>query len=40
MTFTDYIFEFSSELNKTSIIFKNEISYKETYVNVKKKHLL
>lgn len=39
MTFTDYIFEFSSELNKTAVIFKNEISYKETFSNVKKKLL-
>lgn len=39
MTFTDYIFENSSKLNKTSVIFKNEISYKEIYENVKKKLL-
>jgi long-chain acyl-CoA synthetase len=37
MTFTDYIFEFSSKLDKTSVITKNEISYKETYDKVKKK---
>lgn len=39
MTFTDYIFENSSKLNKTSVIFKNEINYKEIYENVKKKLL-
>lgn len=39
MTFTDYIFEFSAKLNKTSVITKKEISYKETYEKVKKKLL-
>lgn len=39
MTFTDYIFENSSKINKTAVIFKNEISYKEIYENVKKKLL-
>ena len=37
MTFTDYVFEFSAKLNKTSVICKNEISYKETFENVNKK---
>ncbi|MFT5873334.1 MAG: long-chain acyl-CoA synthetase [Clostridium sp.] len=37
MTFTDYVFEFSSKLNKTSVIYKNEISYNETFKNVIKK---
>ena len=37
MNFTDYVFEFSSKLNKTSVIFKNELSYKETFKNVNKK---
>jgi len=40
MTFTDYVFEFSSKLNKTSVIFGDETSYQETFENVKKKHLL
>ncbi|GEM_PF-3566712 len=39
MNFTDYIFEFSSKKDKTAVIFKNEISYKEIFKNVKKKHL-
>ena len=39
MTFTDYIFENSSKLDKTSVILKKEISYKEIYENVKKKLL-
>lgn len=39
MTFTDYIFENSSKLNKTSVICKDDISYKEIYENVKKKLL-
>lgn len=39
MTFTDYIFEFSSKLNKTAVITKNEISYKEIFEKVKKKLL-
>lgn len=34
MTFTDYIFEFSSELNKTAIIDKTNISYKELYFKI------
>jgi len=37
MTFTDYIFEFSSKLNKTSVIFKNELSYKEIFEDVNRK---
>ena len=37
MTFTDYIFEFSSKYNKTSVIFKDEISYVETFENINKK---
>lgn len=34
MTFTDYIFEFSSGLNKTAIIDKTNISYDELYSNI------
>jgi len=37
MTFTDYIFEFSSKYDKTSVIFENEISYKQTFENVNRK---
>jgi len=37
MTFTDYIFEFSSKYNKTAIIFKNEISFEETFKNINNK---
>ena len=37
MTFTDYVFEFSSKYDKTSVIFKNEISYKQTFENVNKR---
>ncbi|WP_263492360.1 hypothetical protein [Clostridium estertheticum] len=40
MTFTDYVFEFSSKLDKTSVIFKDKISYEEIFENVKKKLLL
>lgn len=46
MTLTDYIFEFSSKLEKTAVIDKNNITYKELYSkienisqNIKKKHL-
>lgn len=34
MTFTDYVFEFSSRLNKTAIIDKTSISYKELYSKI------
>ncbi|NRT71215.1 AMP-binding protein [Clostridium beijerinckii] len=34
MTFTDYVFEFSSGLNKTAIIDKKNISYSELYCKV------
>ncbi|WP_027623878.1 AMP-binding protein [Clostridium lundense] len=34
MTFADYIFEFSKELDKTAIISKEEISYKKIYSKV------
>lgn len=34
MNFTDYIFEFSSKLNKTAIIDKGNISYKELYSRI------
>lgn len=34
MTFTDYIFEFSSGLNKTAIIDKEHISYSELYCKI------
>ncbi|MFW2490738.1 class I adenylate-forming enzyme family protein [Clostridium chromiireducens] len=34
MNFTDYIFEFSSELDKTAIIHKGNISYKEIYLKI------
>ena len=34
MTFTDYVFEFSSGLNKTAIIDKKNISYIELYCKV------
>jgi acyl-CoA synthetase (AMP-forming)/AMP-acid ligase II len=34
MTFTDYVFEFSSKLNKIAIITKESIGYKELYSNV------
>ncbi|MDR3595353.1 AMP-binding protein [Clostridium sp.] len=34
MTFTDYVFEFSSSLNKTAIIDKTNISYKELYSRI------
>ncbi|MGH4119859.1 AMP-binding protein [Clostridium sp.] len=37
MTFTDYVFEFSSKHNKTSVIFNNEISFKEIFKNVNKR---
>jgi long-chain acyl-CoA synthetase len=37
MTFTDYVFEFSSKLNKTSVIFKNEISFVEIFENISKR---
>lgn len=37
MTFTDYIFEVSSKLDKTSIIFGKEISYSEIFESVIKK---
>ncbi|WMJ82384.1 AMP-binding protein [Clostridium sp. MB40-C1] len=36
MIFTDYIFEFSSNLDKTAVIDKKEISYKEIYSGVQK----
>lgn len=34
MTFTDYVFEFSSRLDKTAIIDKTNISYKELYSKI------
>ncbi|MFL0166876.1 class I adenylate-forming enzyme family protein [Candidatus Clostridium helianthi] len=34
MTFTDYVFEFSSGLNKTAIIDKKNISYSDLYYKV------
>ncbi|OCA99344.1 class I adenylate-forming enzyme family protein [Clostridium beijerinckii] len=34
MTFTDYVFEFSSGLNKTAIIDKKNISYSDLYCKV------
>lgn len=34
MTFTDYVFEFSSKLNKTAIIDKREIGYDELYSKI------
>jgi Acyl-CoA synthetases (AMP-forming)/AMP-acid ligases II len=34
MTFTDYVFEFSSRLDKTAIIDKSNISYKELYLKI------
>ena len=34
MTFTDYVFEFSSRLSKTAIIDKRNISYKELYSKI------
>lgn len=34
MNFTDYVFEFSSRLNKTAIIDKTSISYKELYSKI------
>ena len=34
MTFTDYVFEFSSKLSKTAIIDKTNISYKQLYLKV------
>lgn len=37
MTFTDYVFQFSSKYNKTAVIFENEISYKEIFENLNKK---
>ncbi|MBZ9687607.1 AMP-binding protein [Clostridium estertheticum] len=37
MTFTDYVFEFSSKYDKTSVIFENEISYKKIFENVNRK---
>ncbi|MGK0468665.1 AMP-binding protein [Clostridium sp.] len=37
MTFTDYVFQFSSKHDKTAVIFENEISYKEIFENVNKK---
>ncbi|MCY6371924.1 AMP-binding protein [Clostridium ganghwense] len=35
MIFTDYVFEFSSKLEKTAVIDKREISYKEVYNDIK-----
>lgn len=37
MTFTDYVFEFSSKYDKTSVILENEISYKQIFENINKK---
>ena len=37
MTFTDYVFEFSSTYDKTCVIFKNEINYVEIFKSVTKK---
>ncbi|MGH4138829.1 AMP-binding protein [Clostridium sp.] len=37
MTFTDYVFEFSSKLNKTAVFLKDEVNYKEIFENVNKK---
>ncbi|MVX65045.1 AMP-binding protein [Clostridium chromiireducens] len=34
MNFTDYIFEFSSKLDKTAIIHKGNISYKDIYLRI------
>ncbi|KOA20365.1 long-chain-fatty-acid--CoA ligase [Clostridium homopropionicum DSM 5847] len=34
MTFTDYLFEFSRQLEDSAVIFKGEYSYKEIYENV------
>jgi acyl-CoA synthetase (AMP-forming)/AMP-acid ligase II len=34
MTFTDYVFEFSSKLNKTAIITKENISYRKLYSKI------
>lgn len=36
MTFTDYVFKFSSRLNKTAIIDKTDISYSELYSKILK----
>ncbi len=34
MNFTDYVFQFSKNLNKTAVISKEELSYKKTYSNI------